>query len=401
MSVFRTTGFPLNIRTLRKLYGVPDPGTASDTFISCPTCHCLYDLDYHRPLSIINPLPPKFTVPQPPWCSTLEAQSRLNSIIAGCSPAVFRQQPANLDPAHATCTYQRTPGSATCQTPLFRKDPRWRLYDDPLRRRPGFVPERVVVYQRLRPWLEDLLTRPGIRESLCHVAVPNDGEVTDIWESAEFLRLSHQPGFFLDGKNPNNTTLVFGLFVDWCNPDTNKLGGKHRSDGSIYLVLLNLPHHIRFHHRHLFTCATIPGPKEPDYDQVSHILRHVVNEVDSLQRDPLRIEHVDATFVNYLALLILGIFDTLAHRKCTGATSHRHATFPCNCFATASTLGSLQVDLNTRYTLEEHRGIALLWRCAASEADQEWIEEHYGVRWCELLRLFNSASLGAGQSELV
>ena len=63
--------------------------------------------------------------------------------------------------------------------------------------------------------------------------------------------------------------------MDWFNPC------KHiqYSVGVIYLTILNLPRHIRFHEENTFVVGIIPGPHEPNVDEIHKYIEPLVDEL--------------------------------------------------------------------------------------------------------------------------
>ncbi|PLW34277.1 hypothetical protein PCANC_17677 [Puccinia coronata f. sp. avenae] len=66
--------------------------------------------------------------------------------------------------------------------------------------------------------------------------------MSDIWDLKMWKTLNTTDGQQFT-RLPGN--LVFSLNVNWFNPLSNKAAGKHKSLGTIALVCLNLPPHIR------------------------------------------------------------------------------------------------------------------------------------------------------------
>lgn len=280
---------------------------------------------------------------------------------------------------NAQCTHRAMPGVERCGAPLFRPARFWHLpnnYGDNISQQPSMpIPQKTVIVQHVKPWLQSLLEQPGVLARLRQPPAVYGETLEDMWDSPEFASL------IPDG---DCVRLVFALFIDWFDPKGGKLGGSQHSDGSTYLTLLNLPKEERYHHDKILQFTNIPGPQMPNKDQISHVLRPLVEEFIEFDQKPL----VLGNGLEFLGLLIPAIFDTQAHRKCTGRTSHSHGTFPCWCFATSRTFHTLRTeDLQPRFSLEEHRTIARIWRSATRTEDREWIASNYGVRWTELLRL--------------
>ncbi|KIN95636.1 hypothetical protein M404DRAFT_101311, partial [Pisolithus tinctorius Marx 270] len=96
----------------------------------------------------------------------------------------------------------------------------------------------------------------------------------DIWDGEvfrEFRGPNDKP--FLEAYDPKlEVHLIFSLFVNWFNPLGNKQSGKHISFGIIYLACNNLPVHLQCQMENIYLAGIIPGPQEPLYDQLNHVL---------------------------------------------------------------------------------------------------------------------------------
>lgn len=391
---------PSDIRTLRKAYGLH----AEDRLhrqVVCTTCFCAYDLETLNPLEA--PLRRSHVEPLPPFAWTVKKTKKrdatreqiVHDINAEELPKP-QPRPAQ-DPAKTRCTFRSTRTSDVCGAKLFKQDrfaPDYDCEDVPGLQnvaRQGYLPIRNQYFRRLKPWLHDLFKRPGLVASLHHVSQSDidTTRVTDIWESAGFRALAADGGI-LCSENRGYPTLVLVLFVDWWNPHTNKLAGKQHSDGSVTLALLNLPAHLRFHHDHLFSYTSIPGPGAPSMEQINHCLRPLVDELvvgweEGMVFDDLPIP---GGVQKYSLVLIPLVTDMEANSRVAGRVSCNHGQFPCLCGATKSTLGSVEPRiLQKRHTVKEHRRIAEAWKHAMSPADRRFIDKNYGIRYSELLRL--------------
>ena len=136
------------------------------TYLSCPTCHCLYPFN---PGGVLN--------------------NRFH------------------------CNYQKTPESSPCNASL------WKEYS---RSRHKLVPRRKYLHQELKYWLGRLLSREGIEDMLdrCQYATrQGSGEpVPDIWFSEVFRELQDAGGRpFFPGVQGEGR-LIFSLSIDSFNP---------------------------------------------------------------------------------------------------------------------------------------------------------------------------------------
>ncbi|KAG0804714.1 hypothetical protein G6F19_013996 [Rhizopus arrhizus] len=70
-------------------------------------------------------------------------------------------------------------------------------------------------------------------------------------------------------------SLMVSLNVDWFQPSDNM---KH-SSGAIYLAINNLPRNTRMKFSNIVLAGVIPGPHEPNDDQIQNFLKPLVDEL--------------------------------------------------------------------------------------------------------------------------
>ncbi|EIE90280.1 hypothetical protein G6F46_012411 [Rhizopus delemar] len=68
---------------------------------------------------------------------------------------------------------------------------------------------------------------------------------------------------------------MVSLNVDWFQPSDNM---KH-SSGAIYLAINNLPRNTRMKFSNIILVGVIPGPHEPNDDQIQNFLKPLVDEL--------------------------------------------------------------------------------------------------------------------------
>ena len=140
------------------------------------------------------------------------------------------------------CSYQKTPATPVCDTPLWK-----------LRARTGSqthsVPIRKYLHQDLKFWVGRLVSRKGMEDLLDRypsiAAHPSDdAPIPDIWRSRILSSLKDADGQpFLPGAKGEGR-LVFSLSVDSFNPFHMKTAKQSASSTGIWLVVLNLSPHL-------------------------------------------------------------------------------------------------------------------------------------------------------------
>lgn len=295
------------------------------------------------------------------------------------------------DPYPRTCVHQET-DKPVCGTPLV-----YSQSHGPKRKKetPATTYEPFMVFPFRSPvaWLVDLVSRPGMRPLLHHSWDPKDappGVVPDILDS-EAVRSFLGP----DKKTPfssqpdDSLHLVFSLFVDWFNPFGNKKAGKSHSVGVIYLALQNLPAHLRYRAEFMCLIGVIPGPHEPELQQLNHFLRPLVDELLILWHRGVHLadKSQERALLFIRAALIPLVCDIPALRKAGGFAGHMSTHFCSFCELSKVDINNLDREKWSRHTLEQHRRYAAQWRDAKTEAAREAEFKAHGVRWSELLRL--------------
>ena len=121
------------------------------------------------------------------------------------------------------------------------------------------------------------LSKPGMDNLIesCFDRNIENGIFADIYEGRvwkEFTDFNNQP-FFV--KKTSEVHIGFALNLDWFNPC------KHiqNSVGILYLTILNLPRHLQFREENTFVVGIIPGPCEPDVNEIHQYIEPLVDEL--------------------------------------------------------------------------------------------------------------------------
>lgn len=300
-----------------------------------------------------------------------------------CCPSCFSLYPDNTAPT--LCSHRETPGSQSCAAKLWRS----RTVKGKLRQRP------ILSYhhQDLILWLGRLFSRPDIE---AHVEqLPRSRQppqvVVDIMQShafSEFIGPGDRDAWYFDNSDdPTSARLAFALALDGFNPYHSKPAGPSITSTGIYMVLLNLPPHLRYLPENLYLVGVIPG--KPSLNQINHFLKLLVDDLLPLWSPGIRLsrtaKHRHGRRCH--AALIPLVADLLAARQTAGFGSHSMTQFCSCCRLTLDDIEDFSPSTWRPRNLEDHKRAAYLWRDAANTAEREQIFEDHGVRWSELLRL--------------
>ena len=216
----RLRSFPSDVRTARKLLGVPK----TVTYACCPTCSSLY------------PPQDEDGVPMYPFTCT----SKACRIRGGCGLLKLGSTPDGKSVG---------------------------------------VPKRPFVMQDFDDFVARLLSRPGMEAAIQWSGERmRDETVHDIINADAIRTIKGSDSIpFLSGARQTELCLLWCLSVDFFNPYHNKIAGKVASVGSIVLSCLLLPPDMQHKPENLCLVGIIPGPCEPPGEEIDHFLRPLVN----------------------------------------------------------------------------------------------------------------------------
>ena len=186
---------------------------------------------------------------------------------------------------------------------------------------------------------------------------------------------------------PGNVRICFGLFIDWFNANRNTIRGSKHGTGGIYLIILNLPESMRFDTENMFH-VFIPGPKEPNTEQLCNVIRPMVNELITLFEKGLGL-HTSNFSIFCFAMLALIIADLKAAKKIGGYAAHNQNWFCALC-------RQQECDFRTHFDPDTwppmllntvHRQLMNEWRQAQTLKDRKAHFRLNGIRYSELERL--------------
>ena len=304
-------------------------------------------------------------------------------VYATCPSCNYTHKPFQ-DPISTLTVYP-----ATCQNQILTDYGRQPcstaiLHDQHLR------PLKPYTVPSFRDYLARLLTRRDI-EDLCdqacddaYATLSETGDMRNVFR-AEFLKK-------FKGPIPNelfvnrcgNVRLGFVMHVDFFNPNGVRERGNHDSIGVIPLALLNLPETLRYLPENMYLCL-IPGPREPQRDEINHFTRPIIDEFDIGWERGFHVSHTASSPDNGRDVdiaIILSLNDLPAARKVSGNCGHG-SVFVCT---RCQLHGREQVyDVNfdsAGWSLRDSKVLrqnAERWRDATTIQERKQIFESHGV----------------------
>lgn len=287
------------------------------------------------------------------------------------------------------CTFKQARNSEPCSGGLWKHVDRGPL---------GIIksPCRKYVHQGLKAWLGRLLSRPGMEKTLHDY--PRDllrdfsigDDVVDIWQGEVFRGIkdsSHRT--FFPGP-PGELRLAFGLSLDGFSAFQNKTAKQSATSTGIWLILYNLPWHLRYLPQNIYLAGVIPGPNKPSNDQINHYIRLVVADLQELWRPGIFFTRTHDVRQGRLCkgLLIPLICDLLGAHQVIGYPGAPTAHYFCTCCELD--IDDINVvDFNEwpRKDLRHIRRYAQIYRDSPSETAQQAVFEACGWRWSPLFEL--------------
>lgn len=259
---------------------------------------------------------------------------------------------------------------------------------------PNPTPLLPFYIANLRHWLASIVRRPQILDILQKSMqyshnIDKNGRIGHIMQGVTVQDLKDADGLPFVSSTGSEIRLCLGLFIDWFNSQGNYIGGKHKSTGAIYIIILNLPKAQREAPENMFPIF-LPGGREPTTSELNHLLRPFVDELIGLYETGMEVFISLHHCLIIRAMLAIIIADTPAIKKIGGFASHAHEWFchynGCN-LPRIELKSSLDPSVWTRITPAEHRKYSIAWRDAPTAEDQQKIFSTTGFRYSELSRL--------------
>jgi hypothetical protein len=350
---------PKDPRTLLAMYGL-DPITRS--YVCCPSCHSLY------PHSVIKTkkrkAPPSFD----------------NSEHHPAAVSLDRLEPTA--PAH--CTHRQVRNGPACGQALFDN------VGVDGNSRAGAVPRLKYEAQDLKQWVGRLLSRPAIEEQIFKAfRRPREEYMEDVWDAGHLCKILLKEGERFFPGPTNETRLAFSFSMDSFNPYHMKEAKQSVSSTAIWLILLNLPPHLRYRPENMFLAGIIPGPNKPSLSNTNHSLKLLVDVLLEFF-DPgvwysRTARHGQGCRVR--AVLVSVVSDMLAARQAGGFASATATNFCTCCKLKIQDIENLDRSTWPKRDVVQQIHLAKRWRDAESLKEQESLFKDNGLRWSPILDL--------------
>lgn len=292
-----------------------------------------------------------------------------------CCPECFTTYSSR--PFSERCTWKESSFTRACNTEL------WTTRNTP--HGPKRVPRRYYSTQSFDSWLTFFLSRCSIVEGLekahdQHVQNPyvHGAKMHDVQDSPAWRDLQ--------GVGSTPFDLVFGIYIDWFNPFTNKIAGKVVSCGAIVLYCLNLPPHLRYRPENVFIAGMTPPPHSPSFVTIAHILDPIFESILRYNAPGKHVPvygHQAPQVVTVRAIPLIA--DLQASRKVSGYVSHSAHLFCSFCLCHSGDVESL--DDHPARDAETVCAEANDWYTATTKTERKELATRNGVRWTPMFRL--------------
>jgi hypothetical protein len=252
------------------------------------------------------------------------------------------------------------------------------------------VPRFKYEAQDLKQWVARLLSRPAIEEQVFKAfRRPRKEYMEDMWDAQHLCRILLKGGErFLPGP-ADETRLAFSFSMDSFNPFHMKEAKQTVSSTAIWLILLNLPPHLRYRPENMFLAGVIPGPKKPSLSDINHSLKVLVEVLVEFFEPGVWFSRTarHAQGCRVRAILVPVVSDMLAARQAGGFASPTATNFCTCCGLKIQDIENLDRSTWPERDVAQQIQHAISWRDAESIGEQETLFKNHGIRWSPLLDL--------------
>ena len=210
-----------------------------------------------------------------------------------------------------------------------------------------------------------------------------------MWDAGHLSKILLTKGErFLPGP-VDEMRLAFSFSMDSFNPYHMKEAKQTVSSTAIWLVLLNLPPHLRYRPENMFLAGIIPGPKKPSLSDINHSLKLLVDVLLEFFAPGVwysqTARHSQGCRVR--AILVPIVSDMLAARQAGGFASPTATNFCTCCNLKIQDIENIDKKSWPERDAVEHIRLARRWRDAETLEEQDTHFRINGIRWSPLLDL--------------
>lgn len=315
-------------------------------------------------------------------------------IRTACCPRCFTLY---SQPIPWKCQWKESPRSRACNTEL------WTTQNT--QKGPKSIPKCLYSTQSFDSWLHFFLSRQVVEDNLEKTfqqrldhPVAFGANMHDIQDSPAWRDLY---GGFQSSRN-----LVFGIYIDWFNPFSNKMAGmlnqsimstisltihlgKQVSCGAIVLYCLNLPPHLRYRPENTFIVGLTPSPRAPNATTICHLLDPFIASIAkySLPQGQQVATFYQTNGTSVQVKVAPLVSDLEASRKVSGFLDHAAIMFCSFCLCTHDEIEHLDLN-NWQLRNGIHvRQQANEWLHKTTKVAREALQKESGVRWSPFFHL--------------
>ena len=210
----------------------------------------------------------------------------------------------------------------------------------------------------------------------------NASETVQNTFAANFIRDFKGPDGKLFVDRGDKIRLAFSIHVDFFNPNRITHRGTHASIGVVSCANLALDASIQYLPEYLYRYL-IPGPVEPDYDELDHYLRPILEEFVRAWRPGIRVSQTANSESGAVveAGILLSVNDLPAARKAAGFLGPM-SDFICTMCNLRGKHHIFNVDHDhwPRRSVEELRRSSETYRSAQTLSERKKILQTHGVQ---------------------
>ena len=345
---------PKDPRTLLTMY---DLVPVTHAYICCPSCYALYS---HALLTTKKRKAP----------ASFNGSSHDNPMVS------FGDNIEDIQPAVlAYCTHHCVCKDPACGEALFNMVV--------VSNKAHVIPRCKYEEQDLKQWIGRLLSRPAVEEKIFKAfRRPRKEYMKDMWDAGHLSKILLTNGErFLPGP-ADEMCLAFSFSMDSFNPFHMKETKQTVSSTGIWLILLNLPAHLRYRPENMFLAGIIPGPKKPSLSNINHSLKLLVDVLLEFFEPGIwysqTARHNRGCRVR--AVLVPIVSNMLAARQAGGFASPTATNFCTCCNLKIQDIENLDRSTGPEQDAVEHIWLVRRWREAETLEEQEYIFRNNGMR---------------------